>query len=65
VVAWLPGTEGGGIADVLFRRKDGQVDYGFTGKLSYSWPGDRTGNTLNRNDPDYHPLFAYGFGLTY
>jgi len=36
VAAWLPGSEGGGIADVLFRKKDGSVNYDFTGKLSYS-----------------------------
>src|SRR5580765_1999454 len=38
VVAWLPGTEGGGIADVLFRNAGGEVNYDFTGKLSFSWP---------------------------
>ena len=47
VAAWLPGTEGGGISDVLFRKKDGAVNYDFTGKLSYSWPRDATGTPLN------------------
>ncbi len=65
VAVWLPGTEGGGVADVLFRDNDGRVNFDFTGKLSFSWPIDPSQTTLNRNDPDYEPLFAYGFGLTY
>ena len=65
VAAWLPGTEGGGAADVLFRDNEGQVNFDFTGKLSYSWPIDPSQANLNRNDPNYEPLFPYGFGLTY
>ena len=65
VAAWLPGTEGGGISDVLFRKKDGSVNYDFTGKLSYSWPRDATGTPLNVNKEPYDPLFPFGFGLTY
>jgi beta-glucosidase len=65
VVAWLPGTEGAGIADVLFRKADGSVNHNFTGKLSFSWPRAVTQTLLNRNDPKYDPLFPYGFGLTY
>lgn len=65
VAVWLPGTEGGGVADVLFRDNDGRVNFDFTGKLSFSWPIDPSQTTLNWNDPDYEPLFAYGFGLTY
>ena len=65
VAAWLPGTEGNGISDVLFRKKDGKVNYDFTGKLSYSWPRDATGAPLNVNKEPYDPLFAFGFGLTY
>ena len=38
VAAWLPGSEGGGVADVLFRKTDGSVNHDFTGKLSFSWP---------------------------
>src|SRR5258708_31063790 len=37
-VAWLPGTEGGGIADVLFRNSSGAVSFPLSGKLSYAWP---------------------------
>jgi beta-glucosidase len=65
VAAWLPGTEGEGIADVLFRKKDGSVNYDFSGKLSYSWPRNAAGAPLNVNQPPYDPLFAFGFGLTY
>jgi len=65
VVGWLPGTEGAGIADVLFRKPDGSVNYNFNGKLSYSWPRNPTDTTLNKGDTTYSPLFPYGFGLTY
>lgn len=65
VVAWLPGSEGGGIADVLFRDAGGQVAQDFTGKLAYSWPREPQDTRLNRGDEPYAPLFAYGFGLSY
>jgi beta-glucosidase len=65
VVAWLPGSEGGGIADVLFRKVSGKVNYNFVGKLSFSWPRTASQTALNRNDPNYDPLFPYGFGLRY
>jgi beta-glucosidase len=59
VAAWLPGTEGQGIADVLFG------DYNFTGKLSHSWPRNMNQIPINYGDANYDPLFSYGFGLTY
>jgi beta-glucosidase len=65
VAAWLPGSEGVGIADVLFRKPDGTVNYDFTGKLAYSWPRDATGTPLNVNHEPYDPLFPFGFGLSY
>jgi beta-glucosidase len=65
VAAWLPGTEGDGVAEVLFRRPDGSVNHDFSGALSFSWPRSTAQLVLNRNDPDYDPLFPYGFGLTY
>ncbi len=65
VAAWLPGTEGGGVADVLFRKKDGSVNHDFSGKLSYSWPRDAAAKPLNNGQAGYDPLFAFGFGLTY
>jgi beta-glucosidase len=65
VAAWLPGSEGGGIADVLFRNQDGTVNYDFTGKLSFSWPASTHQLVLNVGDENYEPLFPYGYGLTY
>lgn len=65
VVAWLPGSEGSGVADVLFRKADGSVNYNFAGKLSFSWPRAVSQTALNRHDAKYDPLFPYGFGLQY
>ncbi|XP_022872235.1 uncharacterized protein LOC111391290 [Olea europaea var. sylvestris] len=57
VAAWLPGTEGQGIADVLFG------DYGFTGKLARTWFRRVDQLPMNVGDPHYDPLFPFGFGL--
>ncbi|HZC38294.1 MAG TPA: exo 1,3/1,4-beta-D-glucan glucohydrolase [Sphingomicrobium sp.] len=65
VAAFLPGGEGGGIADVIFRRPDGRVHYDFHGKLSYSWPRRADQFPLNVGDKGYDPLFAFGYGLRY
>jgi beta-glucosidase len=65
VAAFLPGTEAGSIADLLFRDGRGRVGRGFTGKLSYSWPAAACQTPLNVGDTPYDPLFAYGFGLGY
>jgi beta-glucosidase len=65
VAAFLPGSEGGGIADVLFRKPDGSINHDFRGKLSYSWPRRADQTPLNRGDAHYDPLFPYGYGLTY
>ena len=76
VAAWLPGTEGQGITDVLFAQEGAD----FTGKLSYSWPNSKCMTTINKssqNIPNYRapdfeqtgkdftPLFSYGYGLNY
>ncbi|MBA0856818.1 hypothetical protein Goshw_003578 [Gossypium schwendimanii] len=58
VAAWLPGTEGQGVADVLFG------DYGFTGKLARTWFKTVDQLPMNVGDPHYDPLFPFGFGLT-
>ncbi len=61
--AWLPGSEGAGIADVLFG------DYNFTGKLPHSWP--KSVDDFNgKFGPNYwnnsiEPLFEFGYGLDY
>lgn len=65
VAAFLPGSEGGAIADVLFARADGAVNHDFRGKLSFSWPKRPDQFVLNRRDKPYDPLFAYGYGLSY
>ncbi|NJD10559.1 MAG: glycoside hydrolase family 3 protein [Gemmatimonadetes bacterium] len=56
VAAWLPGSEGQGVADVLFG------DYPFQGRLSFSWPRQAHGDA-NRGDPVADALFPYGFGM--
>jgi beta-glucosidase len=65
VAAWLPGSEGGGLADVLLRKPDGSVQHDFKGKLSFSWPRTATQYANNVGQKDYNPQFAFGFGLTY
>jgi beta-glucosidase len=57
VASWLPGSEGRGVADVLFGRRQ------FTGKLPVSWPRQVAQEPINVGDPGYDPLFPYGFGL--
>jgi beta-glucosidase len=64
VAAWLPGSEGKAIADVLLLDKNNNVQHDFKGKLSFSWPISPT-QIVNRFDKDNQALFAYGFGLTY
>ncbi|KAF8369512.1 hypothetical protein HHK36_032469 [Tetracentron sinense] len=58
VAAWLPGTEGQGVTDVLFG------DYEFTGKLSRTWFKNVDQLPMNVGDSHYDPLFPFGFGLT-
>jgi beta-glucosidase len=65
VAAWLPGSEGEGVADVLIAKPDGAPDHDFTGKLSFSWPKRPDQTPLNVGDADYDPQFAYGYGLHY
>jgi beta-glucosidase len=62
VVAWLPGTEGAGVADLLI---SGKVEFDFKGRLSFSWPAHANQTQVNRNDKNYAPLFPYNFGLSY
>ena len=64
IAAWLPGTAVEGIGDVIFT-KDQEINYDFTGKLSYSWPMSKDQAVLNFTDSVYDPLFPYGYGLTY
>jgi beta-glucosidase len=57
IAAWLPGTEGDGVADVLFG------DYKPTGKLAFTWPKDSS-SSLHRGDPGYQARFPLGHGLS-
>ena len=59
VAAWLPGTEGQGVADVIFG------DYAPTGKLAYTWPGSIDQLPINDMDGSKGSLFPFGFGLSY
>jgi len=59
VAAWLPGSEGQGIAEVLFG------DYDFQGKLGFSWPGDVSHIGIQPGEANYAPRYPYGFGLRY
>ncbi len=58
VAAWLPGSEGKGVADLLIGKR-----YDFTGKLSFSWPKSACQTELNAGQPNYTPLFGLGYGL--
>ena len=73
IAAWLPGTEGGGVADLLFRQPGGTPAYDFRGRLSFSWPRAPDQVPLHLPGPNateaermaYNPLFAFGYGLDY
>ncbi len=59
LAAWLPGTEGAGVADVVFG------DFAPAGKLSFTWPRSSDQEPINVGDAEYDPQFEYGFGLGY
>jgi len=65
IAAWQPGSEGEGVADLLFANIDGSVAYDFRGRLSYSWPRAPDQYALNAGTEPYYPLFPLGYGLTY
>jgi beta-glucosidase-like glycosyl hydrolase len=58
VASWLPGSEGQGLADVLFG------GYDFTGKLPITWPRSMEQIPVNRNSLNADPLFPLGYGLS-
>jgi beta-glucosidase len=58
VAAWLPGSEGDGVADVLFG------NFKPSGKLSFTWPKASSTN-LHRGDPGYQTMFEFGYGLSW
>jgi len=65
VVAWLPGTEGAGVADVLIAAPDGQPRFDFSGRLPFSWPNSPDRAEENVGDDPYKPAYPFGFGLRY
>ncbi|MFJ3997224.1 glycoside hydrolase family 3 N-terminal domain-containing protein [Streptomyces parvus] len=58
VASWLPGSEGDGVADVLYGKR------AFTGQLPVTWPKSETQLPINVGDATYDPQFPYGWGLT-
>ncbi|MFF9818189.1 glycoside hydrolase family 3 N-terminal domain-containing protein [Streptomyces sp. NPDC014006] len=58
VASWLPGTEGDGVADVLYGRRP------FTGQLPVTWPRSQAQLPINVGDSSYDPQYPYGWGLT-
>ena len=58
VMSWLPGSEGEGVADVLFGKQ------AFGGKLPVTWPRSEAQEPINIGDRTYDPLFRFGYGLT-
>ncbi|MCX4446638.1 glycoside hydrolase family 3 N-terminal domain-containing protein [Streptomyces sp. NBC_01789] len=58
VASWLPGSEGDGVADVLFGKR------AFTGQLPVTWPKSEAQLPVNVGDASYDPQFPYGWGLT-
>ncbi|MEU1201874.1 glycoside hydrolase family 3 N-terminal domain-containing protein [Streptomyces sp. NPDC005813] len=58
VASWLPGTEGDGVADVLYGKRP------FTGQLPVTWPKSESQLPINVGDTAYDPQFPYGWGLT-
>jgi beta-glucosidase len=64
VAAWLPGSEGKGLADVLFRAANGKINHRFSGTLSFSWPKFPCLSGSIFNTPNER-LFSLGYGLKY
>lgn len=62
VAAWLPGTEAGGVADVLIASEDGSAQFDFMGQLPFTWPVEANGQLIRKNDGT---AFQYGYGLSY
>ena len=65
VAAWLPGTEGHGVAEVLLKNSENEVNHDFSGRLSFSWPATAEQTATNHYDANYQPLFKFGYGLSY
>ena len=64
IAAFLPGTEGGAIADLVFSGQDAGADFDFTGRLSFSWPSRPDQTLLNDDEDQGAALFPLGYGLS-
>ena len=60
IAAWLPGSEGKGVSDLLVA---GSKRHDFSGTLSFSWPKSVCQTSLNAGGANYAPLFKLGYGL--
>ncbi|HEY5972377.1 MAG TPA: exo 1,3/1,4-beta-D-glucan glucohydrolase [Pseudoxanthomonas sp.] len=65
IAAWLPGTEGKGVTDVLFANAGGASSPDFRGRLTFPWPNDPCPAPSDRRDAAKPPLFGPGYGLSY
>ena len=57
IAAWLPGSEGGGVSDMLFKT---DPSFDFTGRLSFTWPASALVSKNNNQ-----ALFEIGYGLSF
>ncbi|MCY4127753.1 MAG: glycoside hydrolase family 3 protein [Gammaproteobacteria bacterium] len=65
VVCWLPGTQGGAVADILFRNAANEIRHDFVGRLSYSWPLDASMTCIDRDSDRPDSYLPVGYGLNY
>ena len=65
VAAWLPGSEGRAVSEVLLSDANGKIQNDFKGRLAYSWPASPYQTEVNKGDDNYKPLLPYGYGLSY
>jgi len=65
VAAWLPGTEGGGVADLIIGDAGGKPRADFSGHLPYPWPATAAQAPYLKVDRHAAPLFHIGYGLSY
>jgi beta-glucosidase len=65
IAAFLPGSEGSAVADVLFQNGGDMPRFDFRGRLSFSWPASPCQAPCNLNETQCLPLFNFGYGLSY
>lgn len=65
VVCWLPGTQGGAVADVIFKDGADTVRCDFAGRLPFSWPLDSSLTSIDRDSNQRDSYLPVGYGLSY